>query len=79
MLFDLVEGDDVDAAREADVLGVEAVDALLLEALLGEGVVGGQRRGQDGRHHEREDVQAVQQALLHRALRIRTIDRWAGD
>ena len=36
----LVEGDDVDAAAEADVFGVEAEDAHLLEALLSKGVVG---------------------------------------
>ena len=64
----LVEGDDVDAAAEADVLGVKAVDAPLLEALLGVRVVGRDGGRQNRRHHERQDVQTVQQDLFDGAL-----------
>ena len=39
------------------------VSLLHLEPLLGEGVVGGEGGGEDGRHHEGQDVQAVQQDL----------------
>ena len=66
----LVKGDDVDSAAERDVLGVEAEDPAVLEAALREGVVGGDGGGEDGRDHEGQDVQAVQQDLVHRALAI---------
>lgn len=50
------------------MLGVKAEDALLLQALLRERVVGRERGGQDRRHHERQDVQAVQEDLGEGAL-----------
>ncbi len=64
----LIEGNYVDAAAEADVFWVETVDALLLQPLLSVGVVGRYGSRQNGRHHERQDVQAVQQDLLYGAL-----------
>ncbi len=65
----LVECADVYAAAERDVFGVEAEDALALQPLLRERVVGRQRRGQHRWHDERQDVQAVQQNLAHSALK----------
>ena len=50
------------------MLGVKAIDSLLLESSLSEGVVGGEGGGQHRVHHEGEDVQAVQQTLRSRAL-----------
>ena len=50
------------------MLGVKAVDAPLLEALLGVRVVGRDGGRQNRRHHERQDVQAVQQDLFDGAL-----------
>ncbi len=44
------------------------MNPLLLQPLLRVRVVGGDGGRQDGRHDERQDVQAVQQDLLNRAL-----------
>ena len=64
----LVKSHHINAPTEVDVLGVDAVDASLLQPLLGEGVVSGEGGGEDGRDHEGQDVQAVQQTLRSRAL-----------
>ena len=48
------------------------MDALLLKPLLRVRVVGRDGGRQDRRHHERQDVQAVQEDLLDGALTVTT-------
>ena len=50
------------------MLRVKAVDAFLLQPLLGVGVVGRDGGRQNRRHHERQNVQTVQQDLFDGAL-----------
>lgn len=64
----LVKGNNVDATTEGDVFGMEAKDALLLQPLLGKGVVGRQGRWQNGWNHKRQNVQTVEQDLLQCSL-----------
>ena len=59
----LVEGHDVNAATEVDVLRVETVDPSLLQSLLGEGVISSQSRGQHRVDDEGEDVETVEETL----------------
>ena len=54
------------------MFGVETVDSLLLKPLLRVRVVGRDGGRKDRRHHERQDVQAVQEDLLDGALTVTT-------
>ena len=51
------------------MFGVEAEDALLLEPLLRERIIGCQRGRQDRRHDERQDVETVEQDFVHGSLK----------
>lgn len=64
----LVKGTDVYATTQGYVFWVQTKNPGFLEPFLGEGVVCSEGRGQDRRHHKRQDVQAVQDALRYCAL-----------
>ena len=51
------------------MFGVEAEDALLLEPLLRERIIGCQRGRQDRWHDERQDVETVEQDFVHGSLK----------
>ena len=59
----LVEGHDVNAATEVDVLGVETVDPLLLQPLLSENVISSESWREHRVDDEGEDVEAVEETL----------------
>ena len=65
----LVKRHNVYPAAEANVFGVEAEDALLLQPLLRERIIGCQRGRQDRRHDERQDVETVEQDFVHGSLK----------
>ena len=65
----LVKRHNVNPAAEADVFGVEAEDALLLEPLLRERIIGCQRGRQYRRHDECQDVETVEQDFVHGSLK----------
>ena len=62
----LVKSHHVNAPTEVDVLGVDAVDASLLQPLLGEGVVSSKGRWQHRVDDECEDVETVEETLPER-------------
>ena len=66
----LVKRHNVYPAAEANVLRVEAVNALLLQPLLRERIIGCQRGGQDRRNDERQDVETVEQDFVHGSLKV---------
>ena len=51
------------------MFGVEAEDALLLEPLLSERIIGCQRGRQDWRYDERQNVETVEQDFVHGSLK----------
>ena len=66
----LVKRHNVDPAAEANVLRVEAVDALLLQPLLRERVIGCQRGGENRRNDKRQDVETVEEGFFDGALQV---------
>ena len=66
----LVKRHNVDPAAEANVLRVEAVDALLLQPLLRERVIGCQRGGENRRNDKRQDVETVEEGFFYGALQV---------
>ena len=66
----LVKRHNVDPAAEANVLRVEAVDALLLQPLLRERVIGCQRGGENRRNDKRQDVETVEEGFFDCTLQV---------
>ena len=61
------------------MFGVEAVDALPLQPLLRDRVIGCQRGRQDRRHDERQNVETVEQDFIHGSLKKQKRSGWGAS
>ena len=68
----LIKSHNVYSTAEIDVLGVQTVDAFLLESFLSKSIVGGQGWWQHGVDNECKDVQTVEETLSERSLNMIT-------